>query len=343
MAPPLLAALAILAVVPQCSAQSDESVIDVTSYKINGELLPEAHTLKAQAVVTYKALKQTQSAVFEMNGSLNITGVKGPDGKTVLQFIQDKVNEMNVKINLGQLYPAGSSVTLTFDYSGQLATPEGGPISDKRLAYIGPEGSYLFYASRWFPFHGYASDRATSDISLTVPANWSVAGHSDSPVSPVTGKDGRKTFNFVERQPVLPGSFAAGQFINRTIRSGGIDIDLNVLPGSDAHLEEFGKELAQIVQYYNTKFGPYAFGTRYVVAEIDDETLDTYSGAGITFLSHKMLVADRSVPVEDVAREVAYQWWGQAVGLKRFDDAWVSQGLSEYSYVLYSESQQSPA
>ena len=343
MAPPLLAALAILAVVPQCSAQSDESVIDVTSYKINGELVPEAHTLKAQAVVTYKALKPTQSAVFEMNGSLNITGVKGPDGKTVLQFIQDKVNEMNVKINLGQLYPAGSSVTLTFDYSGQLATSEGGPISDKRLAYIGPEGSYLFYAARWFPFHGYASDRATSDISLTVPANWSVAGHSDSPVSPVTGKDGRKTFNFVERQPVLPGSFAAGQFINRTIRSGGIDIDLNVLPGSDAHLEEFGKELAQIVQYYNTKFGPYAFGTRYVVAEIDDETLDTYSGPGITFLSHKMLVADRSVPVEDVAREVAYQWWGQAVGLKRFDDAWVSQGLSEYSYVLYSESQQSPA
>ena len=67
-----------------------------------------------------------------MNGSLAITSVKGPDGKTALQFIQDKVNEFNVKINLGQLYPAGSSITLTIDYAGPLATPEGGPIADTR-------------------------------------------------------------------------------------------------------------------------------------------------------------------------------------------------------------------
>ena len=30
-------------------------------------------------------------------------------------------------------------------------------------------------------------------------------------------------------------------------------------------------------------------------------------------------------------REVAYQWWGQTVGLKSFDDAWISQGLAEWS------------
>src|SRR5215467_6672180 len=102
MVPMLLAALAILAVVPLCSAQSEESAIDVTSYKINAEILPDAHTLKAQTTVTYKTLKQAQSVVFEMNGSLAISSIKAPDGKTALQFIQDKVNEMNVKINLGQ-------------------------------------------------------------------------------------------------------------------------------------------------------------------------------------------------------------------------------------------------
>jgi aminopeptidase N len=343
MAPALLAGLAVLAAAPAASAQSDEGSIDVTSYKINAEMLPDAHTLKAQAIVTYKTLKQTQSAVFEMNGSLAISSIKGPDGKTGLQFIQDRVNEMSVKINLGQLYPAGSSITLTFDYSGPLATPEGGPIVDKRMAYVGPEGSYLFYAARWFPFHGYASDRATSEISLTVPANWTVAAHSDTPSTPITGRDGRKTFTFIERQPVLPGSLAAGQFMTRTIRSGGMEIDLNVLPGSDSHVEEFGKEIAQMVQFYNTRFGPYSFGNRYVVAEVDDDTLETYSGPGVAFFSHRMLTADRAVPIEGLAREVAYQWWGQAVGLKRFDDAWVSQGLAEYSAVLYSESQESPA
>ncbi|HEU4388942.1 MAG TPA: hypothetical protein VFV34_14170, partial [Blastocatellia bacterium] len=110
-------------------AQTDEAgALDITRYKITAELVPDSHTLKAQAAVSLKILKQTQSVVLEMNGSLTINGVKGPDGKTALQFIQDKVNELNVKVNLGQLYQPGAEMTLTFDYSGQLATPEGGPI-----------------------------------------------------------------------------------------------------------------------------------------------------------------------------------------------------------------------
>nr|AUN36886.1 aminopeptidase N [uncultured bacterium] len=341
---PILVLVVAFALVSIVAAQTDQSSpIDITNYKINAELLPESHTLKAQAAVTMKLLKQTQSAVLEMNGSLTISGVKGPDGKTVLQFIQDKVNDTNVKVNLGKLYEAGSEITLTFDYAGQLATPEGGPLPDTRLAYIGTEGCYLFYASRWFPFHGYAADRATSDITFTVPKGWSVAGHSANPVTPATAKDGRSTFTFVETQPVLPGSFGAGQFITRTINSAGMQIDLYVLPGSEGRVQEFGQEVAQILQYYNTRFGQYALGNRYVVAQVDDETLPTYSGAGIAFLSRKMLATDKPLPVDDLAREVAYQWWGQAVGLKSFDDAWLSQGLSEYSSVLYRESQQSAA
>jgi aminopeptidase N len=331
--------LAVALVAPVAAVAQDEgSSIDVTRYKITAELVPDTHILKAQTQITFKALKQTQSAVLEMNGSLAISSVKGPDGKTALQYIQDRVNEQNVKVNLGQLYPAGAEITLTFDYAGALATPEGGPIPDLRLAYVGPEGSYLFYASRWFPFHGYAADRATSEITFTVPGNWTVAGHSSSPVVTAPTKDGRKSFTFVEAQPVLPGSFGAGQFITRTISSGGIQIDVNVLPGSEARAEEFAKEIAQIVQFYSTKFGQYAFGNRYVVVEVDEETLESYSGAGIAFLSHRTLTSDKLLPVEDLAREVAYQWWGQAVGLKSFDDAWLAQGLAQYSSVLYRES-----
>jgi aminopeptidase N len=334
----------LFALAPEVIAQTEQTpAIDITHYKIAAELLPDSHSLKAQAIVKFKAIKQTQSAVLEMNGSLTISSVKGPDGKTALQFIQDRVNEFNVKVNLGQLYTAGSEITLTVDYAGPLATPEGGPLADTRLAYIGPEGSYLFYASRWFPFHGYAADRATSDISLTVPGNWTVAGHSANPVTPVTNKDGRKTFTFVETQPVLPGSFAAGQFITKTINATGMQLELAVLPGSESRLQEFGQEIAQIAQFYNAKFGPFLLGNKLVVAEIDDETLDYYAGAGITFIAHRTLVSDKHLPIDDLAREVAYQWWGQAVGLKSFDDVWLSQGLAEYSSVLYRESTQSPA
>ena len=368
----LFVMLLVLACIPEVLAQEQASPIDITHYKINAELLPDSHTLKATATVTLKALKQTQSAVLEMNGSLTVTAVKAADGRisdsrpvekpsggripesragdsknadgrVALQFIQDKVNDLNVKVNLGRLYEAGSEITLIFEYSGALATPEGGPLPDTRMAYIGPEQAYLFYASRWFPFHGYAADRATSEISITVPKGWTVAGHSATQIPPAVGKDGRPTFTFVETQPTLPGSFAAGQFITRTINSAGMQIDVFVLPGSEGRAQEFGQEVAQILQFYNSKFGPYAFGSRYVLAQVDDETLDAYSAAGITFFPHKTLISEKPLPVEQLAREIAYQWWGQAVGLKNFDDAWLSQGLAQYSSVLYRESQETAA
>ena len=330
--------------VPNLYAQSESSgTLDVLKYKINAEILPETNTLKAQTAVTFKALKQTQSAVFEMNGSLAITSVLAPDGKTQLQFVQDRVNELTVKVNLGQLYQPGSEITLTFTYAGALATSEGGPLPDRKLAYVGTDGSYLFYASRWFPFHEYAADRATSEVTFTVPAAWTVAGHSSVPVVTATTKDNRKSLTFVENQPVLIGSFAAGPFITRTITSGGIQIDLYATPGSESRLEEYGKEFAQILQFYSSKFSPFEFGPRYVVAEVDDETLDSYSGPGITFIPRHTLTSDKALPVDEIAREAAYQWWGQAVGLKSFDDAWLSQGLAQYSAVLYRESQQSAA
>ena len=57
------------------------------------------------------------------------------------------------------------------------------------------------YASRWFPFHDYAADRATSDITLIVPAGLQVAGTSDDPVvAQPSPKEGAVRFRFVHRQ-----------------------------------------------------------------------------------------------------------------------------------------------
>jgi aminopeptidase N len=49
------------------------------------------------------------------------------------------------------------------------------------------------------------------------------------------------------------------------------------------------------------------------------------------FLAAKFFDAARPSSEERLQREVAYQWWGQTVGLKSFDDAWISQGLAEWS------------
>ena len=220
-----------------------------------------------------------------------------------------------------------------------MLSPEGGPLATKRLAYVGPEGSYLMYASRWFPFHDYAADRATSDITLIVPTGLQVAGTSDDAVTPqASPKDGATRFHFVHRQPVLIGNFAAGQYINRNLRFGNYEIQFYAKPGSEGRINGYAEMMGQVLEFYSKQYGAPIFGTRLVVAQVDDDSLDTYSGQGIIFLASRLFDSSRPMPEEKLAREVAYQWWGQTVGLKSFDDAWISQGLAEWSAFAFRES-----
>lgn len=256
-----------------------------------------------------------------------------------LQFIQDSRENMNVRIDLGSVAQSGKPVTLVFEYEGALESPQGGPISNARLACVGDSGSYLFYAARWFPFHEYAADRSTYEISLKVPKDVLVAGYSEQAVTPVASVDPKSkaefsTYSFASTKPLLPGNFAAGKYIIRSTNVGGFAVDFYVKAGdekwADHALDVIGKHL----EFYSTKFGRYAFGNKLIVAETDEETLETYTGAGIMFVSPRALTSGID---EKLAREVAYQWWGQAVGLRSFDDTWLSQGLAEFSTLLYQK------
>jgi hypothetical protein len=89
--------------------------------------------------------------------------------------------------------------------------------------------------------------------------------------------------------------------------------------------------MGNALQAYTQRYGQPAFGTKFVVVQIDDESLDAYSAHGMEFLASKLFDPSRPAPEDRLQREVAYQWWGQSVGLKSFDDAWLSQGLAEWS------------
>lgn len=344
--PGLLAALAILMIASQGNSQQPApqqpaSRFDVTNYRIEAQIIPEQHMLRAGADVTFTPLDATRSVVFELNGSLKIESIE-KDGKQLTGYVQDNVGVgalgPSVRIDLGQVVPANQPVTLRIRWSGALESPEGGPLATKRLAYVGTEGSYLMYASRWFPFHDYAVDRATCDITFIVPAGLQVAGTSDDPVvGQPDAKSGAVRYRFVHRTPVLIGNFAAGQYINRNLRYHNYELQLYAMPGSEKRLDSFAELTGRVLEFYTKQYGLPLFGNKLVIVQIDDESLDSYSGPGMIFLSSKMFDSSRPVPEEKLQREIAYQWWGQTVGLKSFDDAWLSQGLAEWSAFAYRE------
>lgn len=344
--------------------QIQRAEFDVTNYRMDVQLAPDQNKLTATVDVSFVPKTDTRNVAFELNGSLTIdsitkiqqaltqpAAVVAPTPKTKaatpkatptpanqITFVQDRVGVSDlgpsVKVDLGETATAGSTVTLRFKYSGVLVTAEGGPLLTKRLAYVGAENGYLMYAARWFPFHNYAADFATSDITISIPNGYTVAGYSDQPVAAVGGKQ-----RFVQSKPALVGNFAYDRYASKTLRFGEFEFQFFTKAANDQLIATYGETLGRAFDSYTKRFGNPEAGKRFIVAQIDDDSLEFYSAPGMLMVAQRLFDQSRDVTSERMQREAAYQWWGLTAGLKSFDDAWLSQGLAEYSAFSLRESQ----
>lgn len=337
--------------------QVKRAAFDVSDYRMDVQLIPDESKLNATVDVNFMPLEDTRTVSFELNGSLKIESITRQNSSFAaaptktknatasanqLTFVQDQtgVSDLgpSVRIDLGDVVTKGTPVTLRFKYGGVLATPSGGPLLTKRLAYIGAQDGYLMYAARWFPFHDYAADQATSDISISLPAGLQLVGFSDAPA---TGGGGK--YHFAQSKPALIGNFAYGKYTGKSLRFGDYELQFNTRIGNDALVASYGETLGRALEFYTKQYGEPQGGKRLIIAQIDDESLEFYSTQGMIFMANHLFEQGRDITQERLQREAALQWWGLTVGLKSFDDAWISQGLAEYSAFSLRESTMSGA
>lgn len=345
--------------------QIQRTPYDVTNYIMDVQISPVENRLSATVDVEFTPLADTRSVEFELNGSLKVDSVTreavipkigalpasaakttpkpapkpSPTPQILATFIQDQVGISDlgpsIKVDLGETVLKGTPVVLRFKYSGILVTPSGGPLLTKRLAYVGANNGYLMYAARWFPFHEYAADQSTSDITVTIPKDFQLVGFSDTPVTQTAGK-----YRFVRTQSSLVGNFAYDRYTNRNLSLGEYQLQFYTRPDLDPNvIAEYGETVGKALNYYQKQFGSPEGGKRLIIVQIDDDSLDFYSTQGMIFMASNLFRQPRDITEQRLQREAAYQWWGLTVGLKSFDDAWLSQGLAEYSAFSLRESQ----
>ncbi len=157
-----------------------------------------------------------------------------------------------------------------------------------------------------------------------------------------TGTGPRTRWSFASTKSVLFGNLAVGRYQVQTRQQGETEVRVYVRPGNETRAAEYADIAAQALERYERSFGRYAFGPTLAMAEIDDESLESSTSAGVTLLASR-LFRTRELPRELLCREVAFQWWGQGVVLKSFDDVWLSQGLATYAYLLVEETRRNDA
>jgi tetratricopeptide (TPR) repeat protein len=337
----LVAVFSFIAVATETAgAAVEKSRFRADDYQINVELLPQTHKLTGRATVKVTALEDVNALTFQLNNELRITKLTDSSNKSLTP--ERNTQDSTVRFQLNNDLAKDASATFNFEYEGTLESADQSPVQGLKLAYVGPDISYLLYSGLWFPIAGYGVNRFTSSISVTVPSHMVVIGSGKSEAAaPPASKKGApamansKTFTFVSSKASFPGTIVAGTFKEFKSDDAGIDMHVFFKPNHQDLGTEYASTAVKAFTYFVTQYGN-APSTRLNIVEIPDDTVPTAWAPEIAALSSRAITQKTNYRL--VANTIAHQWWGVSVSPASKDDWWISDGFARYSEARYVES-----
>ena len=323
---------------------AEKTRLRVDDYQIDVELLPQTHKLTARATVKVTALEDLSVATFQLNNGLRITKLTDASNKPLTPERNTQDSSMRFALSSG--LAKNASTNFTFEYEGTLESADDSPVQGLKLAYVGPDTSYLLYSGLWFPVAGYGVNRFTATISVTVPSHMVAIGSGKESSAAATGAAATakkattvlansKTFTFKWDKPSFPGTIVAGTFQEFKSEDAGIDLHVFFKPNHQSLGAEYASTAVKAFTYFVTQYGN-APSTRLKIVELPDDTVPTAWAPEIAALSGRAITEKTNYRL--LANTIAHQWWGASVSPASKDDWWVGDGFSRYSEARYVES-----
>ena len=240
---------------------AEKTRLRVDDYQIDVELLPQTHKLTAHAVVKVTALEDINVAVFQLNDALRVTKLTDANNKPLNP--ERNTQDSTVRFALNSDLAKNATTTFTFEYEGTLESADDSPVQGLKLAYVGPETSYLLYSGLWFPVAGYGVNRFTSTISVTVPAHMMVIGSgkessatatAGAKKQPVAAIANSKTFTFTWDKASFPGTIIAGTFQEFKSDEAGIELQVFFKPNKQDLGTEYASTAVKAFTYFVTQY-----------------------------------------------------------------------------------------
>ncbi len=330
--------LVFLQVLP-AHAANEKTRLRVDDYQINVVLQPHLHQMNATAKVKFTAMQDLNVAVFELHNDLRVTKVT--DEKNQALSAERVTQDSTIRVPLPNGLSKDASMTLTFEYEGQLESADNSPVPGLNLAYIGDDTSYLFYAGRWFPVSGYGMNRFTSTISVNVPAHMLVIGSgkmtvsdTEAPKKAATSVLPTKTFTFVTDKTSFPGTIVAGVFQEYKSDEAGLDLHVYFKPTHQSVAPAYTTTAVQEFTYFITLFG-LPQSQKLNLVELPGDTLPYVWAPGLVGMAGPSITEKTNYRL--LADGIAHQWWGVSVSPASKDDWWLSDGFARYSEAMYVE------
>lgn len=228
---------------------------------------------------------------------------------------------------------AKAAVSLAIEYRGR-------PIHRDKDSYS------LIDPRLWFPHTGLI-DRALYDVTLRWPKSLDLLAGGKR-LRGGEGEGERWEQRLLSR-PAANFSFEIGHYRIEKFRAGQTQILFAFDPESSRMEPERRDEITgtaeDALRYYEDRFGPFPFDELAVV--IGSRDVSQVPAPGLMTLSSTMtgdldlmsLLYQRRDRRLVIARELARQWWGQAVGWASYRDQWLGEAVAGYAAARYAKAE----
>lgn len=233
--------------------------------------------------------------------------------------------------------PAGEGFTVEVDYSGRPGPAPTDPSGFLDGWNYTDDGSYTSTppqgADTWYPNNNTTNDKATFTFTVTVPEDIEAVANGQLISRRVDRRRDTATWVWDETEQMATylATLSTGQFtILKDRTADGLPIINAVQPDqlnetSRARLDT----IEPILDFFGEKFGPYPFSSSGAIVDVTDAGYQMETQTRPEFTSANGLRA--------LAHELAHQWFGDDVAVRRMRDVWLSEGFATFADWLWIE------
>ncbi len=299
---------------------------DVGFYEVALRYSPGSGRVRASATISATATQDL--SVF----SIDLYGLQVGEVQVEGEGARYWRGRDKLKIEPARPIASGKSFRLVVYYSGRPqrvvdpdGTSEGWNRTDDGAFAVGePLGT-----AAWIPCNNTPVDKAGFAFEVTVPARLSAVANGR-----LTGVDRNPrlaSFAWLQREPMAPYLAVLDIGRGELVRSdaAGVPAWTLVDPRYAQHQRAL-RALPEAISFFSGLYGSYPFGAA-------GSIVDYAPHLGYALETQTRPIYAFAPDVATVAHETAHQWFGDSVGLRRWPEIWLNEGLSTWSQWYFAE------
>ena len=306
----------------------------VSRYELDLEYKVSINRLSGSASITAVTLAALRTFTLDLSDTLAVTKVS-VNGRRPASF---RSSGGKLHITLAESLPAGAAMAIEVRYGGSPRPIQSywgdvgfEELTDGVLVASQPNG-----APSWFPCDDHPSAKASFRVRISTESPYQAIANGE--LLSRRARAGMTSWTYEQAEPTSTYliTLQIGMYdVHRQVKSP-VPIQAALPARLRRNFDHDFARQPEMMSVFVKLFGPYPLSAGYTVVVTDDDLEIPLEAQGISVFGANH--CDGSGGAERlIAHELAHQWFGDSVTVKRWRHIWLHEGFACYAEWLWSE------